>query len=128
LLAVKLEKSFIKNFLRLQHDSLESHIEEGILLGCHYSCFKEDMLEINGLDESYGASPVADDTDIEWRLKKMGVSITSCRFAANLFHLYHKRQNIHKEFLVGSELTIMNTRKKKTNYKALIGLDAHITD
>ncbi len=141
----KLEKSVFMNFFSLKKDILEGHLEAGIyvnpksslykfflkdrkhtsLLGCNYSCFKEDMLKINGIDESYGASPVADDTDIEWRLRKSGVKIKSCKFAANIFHLYHKRKVSYKEFHIGSELTIMHARKEKDNYRALIGLDSH---
>ena len=129
----------------MKHDILEGHIEAGFymnpktvfyklflgnrehtsLLGCNYSCYKEDMLNINGIDESYGPSPVADDTDIEWRFRKLGIKIKSCKFAANIFHLYHKRKNIHREFPIGSELTVMNFRKEKGSYKALIGLDSH---
>lgn len=140
-----LEKNILSNFFELKKDIKEGHLEAGIyinpqtllykllfkkrknssLLGCNYSCFKEDMLEINGLDESYGASPVADDTDIEWRFRKAGLSIKSCKFAANIFHLYHTRKENNKEFILGSELTVMYSRMKKDNYKALVGLDFH---
>ena len=140
-----LEKNILSNFFELKKDIKEGHLEAGIyinpenllykllfkkrknssLLGCNYSCFKEDMLKINGLDESYGASPVADDTDIEWRFKKAGLSIKPCKFAANIFHLYHMRKQNNKEFILGSELTVMHSRMKKDNYKALIGLDSH---
>ncbi|MFA6197499.1 MAG: glycosyltransferase [Sulfurimonas sp.] len=141
-----LEKNILSNFFELKKDIKEGHLEAGIyinprnilyrllfkkrknssLLGCNYSCFKEDMLKINGLDESYGASPVADDTDMEWRFRKAGLSIKSCKFAANIFHLYHTRKSNNKEFILGSELTVMHSRMKKDNYKALVGLDSHL--
>jgi len=130
----------------LMRDIKEGHFESGIylnpkgflfqkfvaskqntaLLGCNYSCFKSDMLKINGLDESYGASPVADDTDIEWRFRKAGLKLKSCKFAANIFHLYHKRNNkTSGVFEIGTELEIMHQRKKKENFRALVGLTEH---
>jgi glycosyltransferase involved in cell wall biosynthesis len=141
----ELERSVFTNFFALKRDVQEGHLEAGIyinpkrwfykrffqgkkqvsLLGCNYSCFKEDMVRINGIDESYGPSPVADDTDIEWRLRKAGITIKSCKFAANVFHLFHPRRNAQKAFPVGSELTVMHARKAKNNFRALIGLDAH---
>ena len=141
-----LETSLFRNFISLKKDVKEGHIEAGLyvnpnsiiykkfvkdkkntsLLGCNYSCYKKDMLLINGLDESYGASPVSDDTDIEWRFKKVGLQLKTCKFAANIFHLYHKRNSeISRVFKIGSELEIMHKRKEKENFRALIGLDNH---
>lgn len=146
ILSSYLEKKIFQNFFKLNNDIKEGHLEAGLyinpknllykllfknrkntsLLGCNYSCFKKDMFRINGLDESYGASPVADDTDIEWRFIKAGLSIKSCKFAANIFHLYHERKkSIKKSFCIDSELTIMYARKEKDNFKALIGLSSH---
>lgn len=146
ILSTDFEKKLFQNYFKLNKDIKEGHIEAGLyinpkkilykilfknrkntsLLGCNYSCFKDDMLKINGLDESYGASPVADDTDIEWRFIKAGLGIKSCKFAANIFHLYHERkQNKKKLSSIDSELTIMYARKEKDNFKALIGLDSH---
>ena len=142
----ELESSLYRNFFKLKNDVQEGHIEAGLyispksqiykcfiankrhtsLLGCNYSCFRSDMLLINGLDESYGASPVSDDTDVEWRFRKAGLSLRTCKFAANIFHLYHKRSNKKtRVFEIGSELEIMYKRKDKDKFKALIGLDNH---
>jgi glycosyltransferase involved in cell wall biosynthesis len=142
----ELETSFISKFFTLNKDAQEGHTEAGLyinpktilyqkfiankkntsLLGCNYSCFKSDMFLINGLDESYGSSPVSDDTDIEWRFKKAGFKLKTCKFAANIFHLYHERGNKKSRiFEIGSELEIMYQRKKKDNFRALIGLDSH---
>ncbi len=63
------------------------------LIGCNFSCFKDDMMAINGFDESYGESSLPDDMDIDWRFRAYGLELYSCKNVANTFHLYHKKQN-----------------------------------
>lgn len=107
-----LEKNYLKKYVSIAKDAIEKHTESGFyfnpkgwfyrnilkyrksttaLLGCNYSCFKEDMLAINGYDESYGETAVGDDTDIEWRMRAYGCKIKSVKNVANIFHLYHSR-------------------------------------
>ena len=144
--STSLEKQILTHSMSLSKDIKEGHFEAGIyinpksfiykrfiakksnvaLLGCNYSCYRTDMLLINGLDESYGASPVSDDTDIDWRFQKAGLKIKTCKFAANIFHLYHERKNkTSRVFQIGSELEIMHKRKEKENFRALIGLSEY---
>lgn len=60
------------------------------ILGSNFSCFKEDIFAINGFDEDIiGGSK--DDVDLEWRFIYSGCSLKSCKYCANLFHLYHDR-------------------------------------
>lgn len=61
------------------------------ILGCNFSCYKEDFVAINGFDESYGLSILGDDTDLNWRFVDYGATIESCKNVANVFHLDHKR-------------------------------------
>ena len=75
-------KQFIKNKKRNRS-----------LIGCNFSCFKDDMVIINGFDESYGESSLPDDMDLDWRFKAYGLELKSCKNVANTFHLYHKKQN-----------------------------------
>ena len=63
------------------------------LIGCNFSCFRDDMVTINGFDESYGQSSLPDDMDIDWRFRAYGLTLHSCKNVANTFHLYHKKQN-----------------------------------
>ncbi|WP_421847907.1 glycosyltransferase [Marinomonas sp.] len=138
---LKLEKQFIWRLPSLLKDGQESHLESGLLLnpkgsifqkwiypkspkilGCNFSCFKKDLIEINGFDEAYGESALPDDTDIEWRFKAYGLTIRSCKFAANQFHLYHSRtyrDNIFDDF------ETMYSRQSQGLYKAQKGLDTH---
>jgi len=141
--AKKLEKSFIRNYPKMIMDKA-SHIEQGIylnphgflysklkdrktnlgMLGCNFSCFKKDMLEINGFDESYGETAVTDDTDLQWRFEALGLKMKSCKFVANMFHLYHYRAPERYLDRMIPELERMLERKKTGNYKAKEGLDS----
>lgn len=111
-----IENSFFLFLLRFRKDRAR-HVEEGFylnpdsfiydffikildkkktLVGCNFSLFKNDILKINGFDESYPTGDVADDVDIEWRLNAVGVRNKSCRYAANLIHLNHSRKDRHE--------------------------------
>lgn len=95
------------------------------LLGCNFSCFKEDMLTINGFDELYlGESCLADDTDLNWRFASYGLKMKSCKMAANVFHLYHGARP-HRPIDSANELSKMHERIKKNNYQAEIGISSH---
>ena len=63
------------------------------LIGCNFSCFKQDMITINGFDESYGSSSLPDDMDLDWRFRAYGLKLKSSKNVTNTFHLYHKKQN-----------------------------------
>ncbi len=62
------------------------------LLGCNFSIYKEDLLRINGFDERYEAPSIGEDTDIQFRLERIGIRIKSLNNIAVQYHLYHKLQ------------------------------------
>ena len=93
------------------------------LLGCNYSCFKDDMFSIDGYDEAYGDTAVADDTDLEWRFRGYGLELKSCKQVANVFHLYHEVRYCGRD--TTPEVAKMLERKARGNYRAEAGLTAH---
>ena len=95
------------------------------LLGCNYSCFRKDMVEIDGYDENYGETAVADDTDLQWRFSLLGLKMKSCKMAANVYHLHHGRS--HRTTTADVELAMMESRKKAGDYHAHTGLKSHQT-
>ena len=106
---------FYKIFLK----SRKRHVK---IIGCNFSCYKDAMLKLNGLDEGYGQSGVSDDMDLDWRFAALGLSVKSCKNAANMFHLYHKSypraagiENIEK----------MNKNKNENKYFCEEGLNTH---
>lgn len=62
------------------------------LLGCNFSAFKENLININGFDERYEAPSIGEDSDVQFRLELSGVKIKSINHAAVQYHLYHKLQ------------------------------------
>jgi len=60
------------------------------LLGCNFSLYKEDMLNINGFDERYEAPSIGEDSDVQFRLELNGTKIVSLNHIAVQYHLYHQ--------------------------------------
>ncbi|WBA18078.1 glycosyltransferase [Salinivibrio kushneri] len=59
------------------------------IIGCNFSIYKKDLERINGFDMNYEAPAVGEDTDIEFRLKGVGVRTKAIKFGAALLHMYH---------------------------------------
>lgn len=92
------------------------------ILGCNFSCFREDMIALNGFDEGYGETSLSDDTDLDWRFRAYGLKIKSCKNVANQFHLWHP----YNERDIGSfywEKMVRN--KEKNSYVCQEGLSTH---
>ena len=144
LAAIDLEKHYLLYLPRLLSDQA-THVGQGLnfsphgiiyksiikkrkrsntsLLGCNYSCFRNDMYNINGYDEGYGDTSVADDMDLEWRFIAYGLKIKSCKQVANVFHLYHEPRYCGRD--TTPEVGKMLERKARGDYKAEVGLCSH---
>jgi glycosyltransferase involved in cell wall biosynthesis len=72
----------------LQRLTANRHIR---ILGCNFSCHKQDLYRINGFNEDFIAAGWGEDSDIEWRLKHIGVKIYNTKFSAIQYHLHHER-------------------------------------
>jgi glycosyltransferase involved in cell wall biosynthesis len=103
---------FNNNFLHLIYDGIfgnSSYVEKGLyvknvflrklmnnkkrgLIGCNFSLYKQDMLDINGFDERYQTPSIGEDTDVEYRLELNGVKIKLVNNIAVQYHLYHRLQ------------------------------------
>jgi hypothetical protein len=44
-----------------------------------FSSYKEDMIAINGFDESYGETAVSDDMYLDWHFRAYGLKLKSCK-------------------------------------------------
>lgn len=60
------------------------------ILGCNFSCSKQDLVAINGFNEDYMEPSVGEDTDLEWRFDRVGVRLKNLRFVAPVYHLHHE--------------------------------------
>jgi len=107
-----------RNYLLLiapLHSDKVHHYEDGIyspllnkitskrkirhIIGCNFSCFKQDIEIINGFNEEFLNPSEGEDVDITWRFRGMGIEMKSCRYIANVYHLWHKKgfDNTHGE-------------------------------
>lgn len=78
-----IENQFLRNNLNKKYRGL---------LGCNFSLYKKDLLDINGFDERYEAPSIGEDSDVEFRLGLNGVKVKSLNHIAVQYHLYHKLQ------------------------------------
>jgi glycosyltransferase involved in cell wall biosynthesis len=74
------------------------------IYGCNWAILKKHLLEINGFDEDYEMAGFGEDTDVEWRLEKMGIQLKSTRNKAIVYHLYHNPNYSEEEVRI-NELT-----------------------
>jgi glycosyltransferase involved in cell wall biosynthesis len=59
---------------------------------CNLSAWREDLLRVNGLDENYTGWGL-EDSDLVIRLLRAGILNKSARFAAPVFHLWHREND-----------------------------------
>lgn len=59
---------------------------------CNLSAWREDLVRVNGLDEAYAGWGL-EDSDLAIRLLRAGVHHKTARFAAPLFHLWHREND-----------------------------------
>lgn len=63
--------------------------ERGIV-GCNFSVHRQDLLDINGFDFRYEGAGTGEDSDIEFRMKILGVKMQPFCNTAVQYHVYHK--------------------------------------
>lgn len=123
------QKKYLLNYTKLIQDDTR-HIDEGMvfsphsiifklihkfgrknshIVGCNWSCYKEDILKINGFDEDFILPTTGEDTDIERRMRHFGIKMKSCRNAAAVVHLYHK--SIFDKSISSQTEALMETKK-----------------
>ncbi|MFO0708113.1 MAG: galactosyltransferase-related protein, partial [Nitrospira sp.] len=59
---------------------------------CNLSIWRSDLLRVNGVDESYEGWGL-EDSDLVIRLLRSGVRHKTARYAAPVFHLWHREQS-----------------------------------
>ena len=59
---------------------------------CNLAAWREDLMAVNGLDESESGWGL-EDSDLVIRLLRSGLRRKSARFAAPVLHLWHREQD-----------------------------------
>jgi glycosyltransferase involved in cell wall biosynthesis len=57
---------------------------------CNFSAWRKDLIAVNGFDEAYAGKWGLEDSDLAIRLIHAGVKHKNARFAAAVFHLWHR--------------------------------------
>lgn len=120
-----LEKKFLWHLPWMIKDGAR-HVEEGFhfpsgsflsnktkryvnyIIGCNFSCYKEDFLAINGFDETYKLPSVGEDIDLGWRFRGLGIELKSCRNNACMMHLWHKKRFAKEEGVINNKILKVN--------------------
>lgn len=107
---LEIEKNFLSLIPQLIKDDTK-HLEDGLqlsknnlilkliykrkvrhIIGCNFSCYKNDFLKINGFNEDFINPSEGEDVDPSWRFRAVGVELKSIRLIANVAHLYHEKR------------------------------------
>lgn len=95
------------------------------IIGCNFSCFKEDILYVNGFDEIYQPTGFGDDRDLTWRFKRAGFKLVSTKNIANMFHLWHKKTTLNHP----KEIEELYEKNKNSSYsRAIKGISQYVED
>lgn len=111
-------KNIEKGF-RIQNKALSTFLnrkDKGIV-GCNFSAFKSDLMLVNGFDNNYEAASIGEDTDIEFRLRGVGIKVKNIFYQANILHMMHKELPRTQ-----TVLDIFEVTKSTRQYIALDGL------
>jgi glycosyltransferase involved in cell wall biosynthesis len=91
------------------------------LVGCNFSICKQDILKVNGYDESLPGIGGEDD-DLDRRLVAVGLSGINIKFQAICYHLYHpQRRSLWEE-----NKKISDDNYEKGIFFSLNGVSDHI--
>ncbi|MEZ0393369.1 MAG: glycosyltransferase [Pseudobdellovibrionaceae bacterium] len=60
------------------------------IVGCNFSVHRQDLLDINGFDWRYEGAGTGEDSDIEYRMKLLGVQMLPFCNTAVQYHVFHK--------------------------------------
>jgi len=108
----------LKEGLYLKYFTLA--IDKKGLLGCNWGIQKAELFKVNGFDEDYIQPGAGEDVDIEWRLKRAGLTTKLMKNKAIVYHLYHKRS--YQEKVVLDNLSMMQRKQKENHIECLNGI------
>lgn len=91
---------------------------------CNLSVWREDLLRVNGLDESYSGWGL-EDSDFVIRLLHAGVRNKNARFAAPVFHLWHAGND--RSRLPANQKRLDELLRSK-RVRAVLGIDQYFPE
>jgi glycosyltransferase involved in cell wall biosynthesis len=91
---------------------------------CNLSAWRADLVRVNGLDESYSGWGL-EDSDLVIRLLHAGVLHKSARFAAPVFHLWHRE---HDRSRLPENQKRLSQLLHSSRTQAALGLDQYLPE
>ena len=90
------------------------------IIGCNFSCFKKDLVAINGYNEELKGVG-GEDSDLQWRFEGLGMATKSVKFLIPVYHLFHKntRQGSDENLQMSNENRKINAFVCKNGIKKL---------
>lgn len=89
---------------------------------CNLSLWRDDLICVNGLDESYEGWGL-EDSDVIIRLLRLGVQHKTARYAAPVFHLWHPE---HDRSRLGANRQRLDELVRASHTRATLGLERHL--
>jgi glycosyltransferase involved in cell wall biosynthesis len=89
---------------------------------CNLSVWRDDLIRVNGLDESYEGWGL-EDSDLVIRLLRAGVKHKNARMAATVFHLWHPEQD---RISLSRNQKRLDALSRSGTVRAAVGLDQYL--
>lgn len=89
---------------------------------CNLSAWRADLLQVNGLDETYSGWGL-EDSDLVLRLLHAGVMHKSARFAAPVFHLWHRENDRGR---LAENQRLLDELIASGRFRAQLGVDQYL--
>ncbi len=89
---------------------------------CNLSAWRDDLLRVNGLDESYTGWGL-EDSDLVIRMLRAGIKNKSARFSVPVFHLWHRESD--RASLEANRMRLQEVLQEK-HIVAALGVDQYL--
>ena len=89
---------------------------------CNLSAWREDLLRVNGLDESYSGWGL-EDSDLVIRLLRAGIFNKSARFSVPVLHLWHRENDRSR---LNENRQRLQEVLHATHFRATVGMDQYL--
>lgn len=73
------------------HGMVRRKMRHRSVIGCNFSLYRKDLEKINGFDERYRQPMIGEDTDVEWRLARIGIRPNVIKNQCIVYHKNHAR-------------------------------------
>lgn len=118
------DSMYLKDGIYFPYFSLSFNQKGRGLVGRNWGICKSTLLKVNGFDMDYIHAGVGEDTDIEWRLKAIGVKSKSMKNNAIVYHLYHPKG--YSDETVQNNMELMFKKQILNNIRCLNGIQSLI--